>query len=364
MQRMSGIGSWARGWLAVVSLAFVVCGCGSKDDADRADAKQTPATTQSTGGRPASIELVNVSYDPTKELYEAINPAFAKSWQAQTGQAVSIRTSHGGSGKQARSILDGNVADVATLGLAYDVNALQKGGLINDKDWQSRLPLNSSPYTSTIVFVVRKGNPKGIKDWNDLTRDGVSVITPDPKSSGGARWNYLAAWGYALRQPGGNDASAREFVRRLFANTPSLESGARRATTQFVHGAGDVLIAWENEALLSVKQSPDKFEIVNPSISILAEPPVAVVDKQVDARGTREAAEAYLKFLYTDDAQRIIVDNFYRPGTDAAKAKFAGRFSTIKVFAIRDLFPTGGWDLAQATHFADKGVFDQIYGMN
>ena len=308
----------------------------------------------------AEITLLNVSYDPTRELYQDVNAAFAKEWKAKTGDDVKIKQSHGGSGKQARSVIDGLQADVVTLALASDIDAIAAQGLISP-NWQARLPYNSTPYTSTIVFLVRKGNPKGIKDWGDLVKPGVAVITPNPKTSGGARWNHLAAYGYALRQPGGTDASAREYLKKLYKNVPVLDSGARGATTTFVErGIGDVLLAWENEALLAIKElGPDKFEIVAPSVSILAEPPVAVVDKVVDKRGTRKVAEAYLNFLYTDGAQEIIAKNYYRPTVEKEAKKFAAQFPAVKLFTIGDV--AGDWTKAQKTHFADGGVFDQIY---
>jgi sulfate/thiosulfate transport system substrate-binding protein len=309
----------------------------------------------------AQVKLLNVSYDPTRELYQDVNQAFGKQWQQKTGQTVDISQSHGGSGKQARSVIDGLDADVVTLGLAYDIDAIaEKSGRIA-KDWQKRLPDNSSPYTSTIVFVVRKGNPRGIKDWDDLVKPGTIVVAPNPKTSGGARWAYLAAWGYALQRPGGSDASAREFVKKLYKNVPVLDSGARGSTTTFgQRGIGQVLVSWENEAYLLVNElGKDKFEIVNPSVSILAEPPVAVVDKNVDKHGTRAVAEAYLKFLYSDEGQEIAVKNHYRPRTAAVVAKHAGTFPKIKLFTIDQVF--GGWQKAQATHFADGGTFDQIY---
>ncbi|SFG59717.1 sulfate transport system substrate-binding protein [Duganella sp. CF458] len=308
----------------------------------------------------ADVSLLNVSYDPTRELYQDVNAAFAKEWKAKTGDNVKIKQSHGGSGKQARAVIDGLEADVVTLGLAYDIDAIAERGLVN-KDWQKRLAHNATPYSSTIVFLVRKGNPKGIKDWNDLAKPGVAVITPNPKTSGGARWNHLAAYGYALRQPGGSDAAAREFLKKLYKNVPVLDSGARGATTTFVErGIGDVLIAWENEALLAIKElGPDKVEIVAPSVSILAEPPVAVVDKVVDKRGTRKVAEAYLNFLYTDQAQAIIAKNYYRPGIEKEAKKYAAQFPNVKLFKITDV--AGDWSTAQKTHFADGGVFDQIY---
>jgi len=304
--------------------------------------------------------LLNVSYDPTRELYVAINAAFNKQWQAKTGKAVPIRQSHGGSGAQARAVSDGLEADVVTLALAYDIDAVQKAGLINDAAWQKRLPQNSSPYTSTIVFLVRKGNPKGIKDWSDLVKPGVGVITPNPKTSGGARWNYLAAWEYGKRHGGGTDAKAREFVAQLFKNVPVLDSGARGATTTFVQrGIGDVLLAWENEAYLAVVEGKGQVDLVVPSISILAEPPVAVVDKVVDRKGTRAVAEAYLQFLYSPEGQEIAARNHYRPRDSKIAAKYAGTFAQVKLFTIDEAF--GGWQNAQKTHFADGGTFDQIY---
>ncbi len=311
----------------------------------------------------AQVTLLNVSYDPTRELYEGINKAFAAQWLASTGEHVTISQSHGGSGKQARAIIDGLQADVATLALAYDIIELNRRAQLLPADWATRLPDNSAPYTSTIVFLVRKGNPKNIRDWDDLVRPGVAVITPNPKSSGGARWNYLAAWAWALKQPGGDDASAKEFVRKLYHNVPVLDSGARGATVTFVdRGIGDVLLAWENEALLAKQQlGPDKLDIVLPSLSILAEPPVAVVDQVVDRRGTRKVAEAYLKFLYTPEGQDIIARNFYRPRDPQVAARYAAQFPTLKLVTIDDTF--GGWEKAQATHFADGGTFDQIYGM-
>jgi sulfate/thiosulfate transport system substrate-binding protein len=308
----------------------------------------------------ADVNLLNVSYDPTRELYQDFNKAFAAQWKAKAGDNVTIKQSHGGSGKQARSVIDGLDADVVTLALAYDIDAIAERGLLV-KDWQKRLPHNSSPYTSTIVFLVRKGNPKGIKDWGDLVKPGISVITPNPKTSGGARWNYLAAWGYALKQPGGSEASAKDFVGKLFKNVPVLDSGARGATTTFVErGIGDVLIAWENEAILAIKElGPDKFEVVAPQLSILAEPPVAVVDKAVDKRGTRKIAEAYLQYLYTDEGQEIAAKHYYRPVSDKAAKKYAGQFPKIKLFTVDEVF--GGWSKAQKAHFADGGWFDQIY---
>jgi sulfate transport system substrate-binding protein len=315
--------------------------------------------TLALGGSAHAQALLNVSYDPTRELYADVNAAFAKAWQGKTKQTVSIRQSHGGSGAQARSVIDGLSADVVTLALAYDIDAIAKAGLVK-ADWQKRLPQNSSPYTSTIVFLVRKGNPKGIKDWNDLVKPGIQVITPNPKTSGGARWNYLAAWGYALKQAGGNDQKARDFVTQLFRNVPVLDSGARGATTTFVQrGLGDVLLAWENEAYLAIDEAKDRVDIVVPSVSILAEPPVTVVDSVVDRKKTRAAAEAYLQFLYSPEGQELAAKHHYRPRDEKVAAKYANRFAKLTLFTIDDLF--GGWQKAQSTHFADKGVFDQIY---
>ncbi len=307
------------------------------------------------------ITLLNVSYDPTRELYKEINEAFARDWKSKTGQSLNIKQSHGGSGRQARSIIDGIEADVATLALAYDIDALHERGKLIPADWQKRLPQNSAPYTSTIVFLVRKGNPKRITDWSDLIRSGVNVVTPNPKTSGGARWNYLAAWGYAVRKNKANEAQARDFVRALFRNVSVLDSGARGSLTTFAErGVGDVFISWENEAFLALKEfGADKFEIVTPSISILAEPPVTVIDKVVDKRGTRKVAEAYLQFLYTPTAQDIIGRNFYRPRDAKAAAKYASQFTKVDLFTIDELF--GGWQKAQKTHFEDGGVFDQIF---
>jgi sulfate transport system substrate-binding protein len=307
----------------------------------------------------AEITLLNVSYDPTRELYQDYSAAFARHWKAKAGDNLTINQSHGGSGKQARAIIDGLEADVATLALAYDIDAIADKGLI-PQDWQKRLPNNASPYTSTIVFLVRKGNPKGIKDWNDLVKPGVSIITPNPKTSGGARWNYLAAWAYALEQPGGNDEKAMEFVGQLYRNVKVLDSGARGSTTTFVErGIGDVLLAWENEAYLSLKELGDKFEIVTPSLSILAEPPVSVVDKVVDKRGTRKVAQAYLEYLYSPEGQEIVAKHFYRPQDAKVAAKYAKQFAKIKLVTIDKTF--GGWRNAQKVHFADGGIFDQIY---
>ena len=312
------------------------------------------------GASAKTIELLNVSYDPTRELYVEFNKAFAAHWKAKTGDDVIIKQSHGGSGKQARGVIDGLPADVVTLGLAGDIDAIYDVAKIVPKDWQKRLPNNSSPYTSTIVLLVRKGNPQGIKDWDDLVKPGVSVITPNPKTSGGARWNYLAAWEFAKRKYG-SDEAAKEFVTKLFKNVPVLDSGARGSTTTFVQrGIGDVLLSWENEAYLALKEfGADKYEIVIPSLSILAEPPVTVVDKVVKKKGTAEVAKAYLEYLYSEEGQDIAGRNFYRPAvSDTAKAKYAGQFSQIELFTIETAF--GGWTKAQKTHFADGGTFDQI----
>jgi sulfate transport system substrate-binding protein len=325
----------------------------------------TVVAAAAAGGGPAraagEVTLLNVSYDPTRELYQEFNAAFAEHWKAAAGQKVTVRQSHGGSGKQARAVIDGLDADVVTLALAYDIDAISERGGLVAKDWQKRLPNNSAPYTSTIVFLVRKGNPKGVKDWDDLARPGVFVITPNPKTSGGARWNYLAAWGYELKRTGGDEAKARDFVTRLFRNVPVMDSGARGATVTFVQrGIGDVLLAWENEAFLAVSElGKDKIEIVTPSVSILAEPPVAVVDKVVDRRGTRAAAEAYLKYLYSEEGQEIAARHHYRPRLESVAAKYAARFPKITLFTIDEVF--GGWQKAQETHFADGGTFDQVY---
>jgi sulfate/thiosulfate-binding protein len=308
----------------------------------------------------AQVTLLNVSYDPTRELYEAVNGAFAKQWKAKTGQDVVVKQSHGGSGKQARSVIDGLEADVVTLALAYDVDAIAKAGLL-PADWQKRLPQNASPYTSTIVFLVRKGNPKGIRDWDDLVKPGVQVVTPNPKTSGGARWNYLAAWAHALRKGGGDEGKAKEFVRALFKNVPVLDSGARGSTTTFVErGIGDVLLAWENEAFLAVEQlGKGQLEIVVPKLSILAEPPVAVVEKNAERHGTKAVAQAYLEFLYGAEGQELAARHFYRPRDPQVAARHASRFPKIDLVTVDGVF--GGWQKAQATHFGDGGVFDQIY---
>jgi sulfate/thiosulfate-binding protein len=308
----------------------------------------------------ADTTLLNVSYDPTRELYQEYNAAFAKYWQAKSGEKVVIKQSHGGSGKQARTVIDGLDADVVTLALAFDIDAIAAKANLLPADWQKRLPQNSTPYTSTIVFLVRKGNPRAIKDWDDLVKPGVSVITPNPKTSGGAQWNYLAAWEFAKRKYGGDDR-AKDFVARLYKNVPVLDSGARGSTTTFVErGVGDIFISWENEAFLAQKElGPDKFEIVVPSLSILTEPPVAVVDKNVDRKGTRKAAEAYLQYLYSDEGQEIAAKNYYRPTSAKVAQKYAGQFPKVTLFTISDAF--GGWQKASKTHFADGGTFDQIY---
>ena len=307
------------------------------------------------------VKLLNVSYDPTRELYQDVNAAFARQWKAKTGVDVQISQSHGGSGKQARSVIDGLQADVVTLALAYDIDVLSEKANLVPKNWQSRLPNNSTPYTSTIVFLVRKGNPKHIKDWEDLIRPGIGVITPNPKTSGGARWSYLAAWGYALKKNNGDEKKAQEFVTRVYKNVPVLDSGARGSTTTFVQrGIGDVLLSWENEAYLALNQlGKDKFEIVTPSISILAEPPVSIVDKIAAKHGTTDVAKAYLQFLYSEEGQEIGAKNYYRPQSPQALAKYASQFPKITLFTIDDTF--GGWQKTQKKHFEDGGIFDKIY---
>jgi len=334
-----------RTWLAVAAVAAGV-----------ALAAGLPARGAGAG----EVTLLNVSYDPTRELYDDLNAVFAKHWLARTGQTLTVKQSHGGSGKQARSVIDGLEADVVTLALAYDIDAIAKAGLLAP-DWQRKLPQNASPYTSTIVFLVRKGNPKGVRDWDDLVRPGVQVITPNPKTSGGARWNYLAAWAHALRKPGGDEAKAKEFVKALYRNVPVLDSGARGSTTTFVERKiGDVLLAWENEAILAVEQlGKGELEIVVPRLSILAEPPVAVVDRVVDRRGTRAVAQAYLEFLYGAEGQELAARHFYRPRDPKVAAAHAARFAKVELVTIDAVF--GGWQKAQATHFGDGGVFDQIY---
>jgi sulfate transport system substrate-binding protein len=312
---------------------------------------ESPGTT--------GVTLLNVSYDPTRELYADFDAAFGKYWREKTGQPVIVRQSHGGSGAQARSVIDGLEADVATLALAYDIDAIQQSGLV-EAGWQQRLAQNSSPYTSTIVFLVRKGNPKGIRDWSDLVKPGVAVITPNPKTSGGARWNYLAAWEYGKRQGGGDDEKGKAFVAALYKNVPVLDSGARGATTTFVQRRiGDVLLAWENEAYLAVQETKDAVEIVVPSLSILAEPPVTVIDRVVDKKGTRAVAEAYLQHLYSPEGQEIVAKHYYRPRSAEVAARYGAIFAPVKLFTVDEAF--GGWQTAQKTHFADGGTFDQIY---
>ncbi|WP_339173636.1 sulfate ABC transporter substrate-binding protein [Anoxybacillus sp. FSL W8-1294] len=341
-------------FLAFILLAAVLSGCSSNQTNNGAKEKNSNATPSK-----GSVELLNVSYDPTRELYQEFNTEFSKYWKNKKGQTVTIQQSHGGSGKQARAVIDGLEADIVTLALAYDIDMIADSGLLK-KDWQTHLEYNSTPYTSTIVFLVRKGNPKGIKDWDDLTKKGVSVITPNPKTSGGARWNYLAAWAYANKKYNGDEKKIKEFMSKLYKNVEVLDSGARGSTTTFVErGIGDVLIAWENEALLTLNElGKDKFEIVVPSISILAEPPVAIVDKVVDKKGTREVAEAYLKYLYTDKGQEIAAKHYYRPRNEKILEKYSDIFPQIHLVTINDL---GGWKKAQETHFSDGGIFDQIY---
>ena len=319
--------------------------------------------SSASGAWAKQVTLLNVSYDPTRELYDNYNKAFIKYWKGQTGDDLVINQSHGGSGKQARAVIDGLDADVVTLALAYDIDAIVQKSALLPKNWQSLLPNNSAPYTSTIVFLVRKGNPKNIQDWGDLIKPGISVITPNPKTSGGARWNYLAAWGYALKKFNGDESKVKEFVGDLYKNVPVLDSGARGSTTTFVErGIGDVLIAWENEAYLAINElGPDKFEIVIPSISILAEPPVAVVERDADRHGTNKVAQEYLKYLYSDEGQEIIARNYYRPRNLQIAQKYADKLKPVNLFTIDDVF--GGWQSAQKKHFADGGSFDQIYSV-
>jgi sulfate/thiosulfate transport system substrate-binding protein len=307
----------------------------------------------------ADVTLLNVSYDPTRELYAVINKSFAAKYQAETGKTIEVKQSHGGAAKQARSVIDGLEADVVTLALAYDIDAIAERGLLA-KDWQQKLPNNAAPYTSTIVFLVRKGNPKGLKDWDDLAKPGIKVITPNPKTSGGARWNYLAAWGYALKKYGSDD-KALNLVRDIYKNVPVLDTGARGSTVTFVErNIGDVLLAWENEAYLAINEfGKDKFEIIAPSVSILAEPTVAIIDKVVDKKGTRAAAEAYLRFLYTPEGQEIVAKNYYRPRDAGVAKKYENAFAKVELFTIDEVF--GGWQKAQAAHFNDAGIFDKIY---
>ena len=330
-------------------LAFgVLAGCNSEK-------------TEGKDGKPKSVELLNVSYDPTRELYQEYNEAFVKHWKEESGQDVTVQQSHGGSGKQGRAVIDGLEADVVTLALAYDIDAINEASDLLEKDWQKRLPENSTPYTSTIVFLVKKDNPKGIKDWDDLIKKDVSVITPNPKTSGGARWNYLAAWAFAEKKFNDDEAKVKEFMKKLYQNVEVLDSGARGATTTFVEREiGDVLIAWENEAYLTLEEfGDDKYEIVNPSISILAEPPVAVVDKVVEKKETKEVAEAYLEYLYTDEGQEIAAKNFYRPRDEKVLANHKEQFADIDMVTVDEKF--GGWNEAQKTHFNDGGTFDEIY---
>lgn len=331
-----------RGLTAITCLLCLLVACGGRN---------------SEGTR----TIRNVSYDPTRELYQEINTAFATKWKTQTGETIEIEQSHGGSGKQARSVIDGLEADVVTLALAYDIDAIVQRAKLIAPDWQTRLPNGSTPYTSTIVFLVRKGNPKNIRDWDDLVRPGVAVITPNPKTSGGARWNYLGAWGHALRKSGGNEGAAKSFVSSLYKNVPVLDSGARGATTTFAQrGIGDVLLSWENEAFMALREfGADKLEIVTPTASILAEPPVAVVDAIVEQRGTRKVAEEYLRFLYTDAGQEIAAKHFFRPRSEAALARSGIKFPVLQLFTVEEV--AGGWTKAQAVHFNDGGVFDQIY---
>ena len=337
MKRIAGV--------VFVAMALAACSGGTADP-------NAPA-------KPGAAEILNVSYDPTRELYADVNTMFVKAYEAKTGRKVTVKQSHGGAGAQARAVIDGLEASVVTLALAYDIDAIAATGLLAP-EWQKRLPQNSAPYTSTIVFLVRKGNPKGIKDWKDLVKPGIGVITPNPKTSGGARWNYLAAWEYAKRQSNGDEAGTRAFMASLFRNVPVLDSGARGATNTFVQRQiGDVLLAWENEAYLAIEETKDQIEMVVPSISILAEPPVTVVDNVVDRRGTRAIAEAYLQFLYTPEAQEIVARHHYRPRDPEVAGRHAGRFADVKLFTIDEAF--GGWQQAQRTHFADGGTFDQIY---
>jgi len=351
--------------VAVTALAA----CGSKNDDGSAsqasntiassDASSSGASSSASSAVPDPVELLNVSYDPTRELYAAFNEKFTAHWKQETGGSVKVKQSHGGSGSQARAVIDGLEADVVTLALGYDIDAIVEKGLINP-DWQSKFEQNSTPYTSTIVFLVRKGNPKGIKDWDDLIQDGIQVITPNPKTSGGARWNYLAAWGYATKTLGYDEAQTKEFLKKLYKNVPVLDTGARGSTTTFVEKQiGDVLLAWENEAYLALKEYGDQFEIVTPSLSILAEPPVAIVDKVVDKRGTRQAAEAYLQYLYSEEGQEIAAENFYRPRLQSVADKFKDQFPTLNLLQIDQDF--GGWKEAQKKHFNDGGIFDEIY---
>ena len=337
---------WLAAAAGLLMITGVLAGCGGSDP------------QASSSGSADGQTFLNVSYDPTRELYQAFNESFSKKWTDETGEHVNFTQSHGGSGKQARSVREGLEADVVTLALAYDVDEIAATGLI-DKDWIKKFPNNSAPYTSTIVFLVRKGNPKNIHDWDDLVRDGIEVVTPNPKTSGGARWNYLGAWAYAEKKFNGDEGQIKGFIKKLFQHVVALDSGARGATTSFVQrGQGDVLIAWENEALLSVQEAPDKYEIVVPSLSILAEPSVAVVDEVVDQKGTRKVAEAYINYLYSKEGQEIAAKNFYRPRDEEVAAKYKNVFPALTLVTIDDAF--GGWQKAQKEHFADGGTFDQI----
>ncbi len=317
-----------------------------------------------TFAQDAPVTLLNVSYDPTRELYQDYNAAFAKYWKAKTGQTVTVQQSHGGSSKQARAVIDGLEADVVTLALAYDIDAISEKAKLLPANWQSRLPNNSSPYTSTVIFLVRKGNPKNIKDWDDLVKPGISVITPNPKTSGGGRWDYVAAWGYAFLKSGRDEAKAKAYIAQLYKNVPVLDSGARGSTTTFVErGIGDVLIAWENEVLLGAKDlGQDKFEIVVPSVSVLCEPTVSIVDKVVDKKGTRAVAQAYLEYLYSPEGQEIAAKRYYRPRSEAVAKKYASQFPKVKLFALAEII--GNWQKTNKIHFADGGVFDQVYQPN
>jgi sulfate/thiosulfate-binding protein len=345
-------------WVLIATLILsVLSACGSKNNGNSSSPASSAAAE--SGKVPAPVQLLNVSYDPTREFYVELNKSFADYWKQKTGGTVTIKQSHGGSGSQARAVIDGLKADVVTLALGYDIDSIAQKGLLKT-DWQQSFEQNSTPYTSTIVFLVRKGNPKGIKDWGDLIKPGTQVITPNPKTSGGARWNYLAAWGYATKTLGYDEPQTLDFMKKLFKNVPVLDTGARGATTTFVEkGIGDVLLAWENEAYLALKEYGDKYEIVTPSISILAEPPVAIVDKNVDKKGTRAVAEEYLKYLYTQQGQEIAAKNFYRPRLQSVADKYKDQFKQLNLLTIDKDF--GGWKAAQAKHFADGGTFDKIY---
>lgn len=360
--------AFVRSVVMVLLISVLLAACGGADEKGNGGASSSPeskapgvesAALEATNEALPSVKLLNVSYDPTREFYVEYNRAFSAHWLAENNQKVEIDQSHGGSGKQARAVIDGLKADVVTLALGFDIDAIVKTGQL-DAEWQKQFERNSSPYTSTIVFLVRKGNPKGIKEWSDLLKEGVEVITPNPKTSGGARWNYLAAWGYALKQNNNDEIAAQQFVADLFKNVPVLDTGARGSTTTFVErGIGDVLLAWENEAYLSINElGPDKFDIVYPSLSILAEPPVAIVDKVVDDRGTREVAEAYLRYLYSEEGQRLAGKHYYRPTDEAVAKEFSEQFPQLELLTIEEF---GGWQEAQTKHFADGGIFDQIY---